>query len=137
MVRSAGWWGLLLGALLGCAGEAPDGSPAVAGFDPGPVPAAHAEGSEVYRANCSGCHGPAGAGFRGGPPLLDSLYLLPRFPDSAIRRAVVEGAPRRHWDFDDMPPVRTVAPGEIPALTGYIRWVQERWARSGDQRPSS
>jgi hypothetical protein len=40
------------------------------------------------------------------------------------------GAPRRHWDFDDMPAVRTVRPHEIPAIVGYIRWAQRRWSES-------
>ncbi|HET9515679.1 MAG TPA: cytochrome c [Gemmatimonadales bacterium] len=128
---------LLAGVLAGCggadaAGRALSGPPP---FEPGPVPPEHAEGAALFLANCSGCHGQSGSGFAGGPPLLDTLYLAPRFPDSAIRRAVLAGTPRRHWDFDDMPAVRTVRPHELPVLIGYIRWAQDRWVAARDSSP--
>jgi mono/diheme cytochrome c family protein len=125
---------LLVCLVAGCrGGERPGAAPAgPPPYDPGPVPAEHADGADLFLAACTGCHGRAGAGFGGGPPLLDTLYLAPGFPDSAIRRAVLAGVPRRHWDFDDMPPVRTVRPHEIPAVVGYIRWAQRRWRESRD-----
>lgn len=126
----------LAGTVGGCAaGEGPAAAPERAEYDPGPVPAEHAAGADLFLASCTGCHGRAGAGFGGGPPLFDTLYLAPGFPDSAIRRAVLAGAPRRHWDFDDMPAVRRVRPHEIPAIVGYLRWAQGRWRRSRDSAP--
>jgi mono/diheme cytochrome c family protein len=127
------WHFLLAGVLAACrGGERPGATPAGPVYDPGPVPAEHAAGAELFLAACTGCHGRAGSGFGGGPPLLDTLYLAPGFPDSAIRRAVLAGVPRRQWDFDDMPAVRTVRPHEIPAIVGYIRWAQRRWKHSRD-----
>ncbi|HEU5041553.1 MAG TPA: cytochrome c [Gemmatimonadales bacterium] len=129
-----GWAGLLLaGMVLSCRGNggSAEGPPRPA-FDPGPVPVEHVAGAELFRANCTGCHGPAGSGFTGGPPLLDTLYLLPRFADSAVRRAVLAGAPSHNWDFDDMPAVRTVRPDQIAAVTAYLRWVQRRWVAGLD-----
>jgi mono/diheme cytochrome c family protein len=124
---------LLAAALVACReGERQGAPPARPAYDPGPVPAEHAAGAELFLAACTGCHGRAGSGFGGGPPLLDTLYLAPGFPDSAIRRAVLAGAPRRRWDFDDMPAVRTVRPHEVSAIVGYIRWVQRRWRHSRD-----
>lgn len=132
-----GWHATWLGVALvlgGCEGRT--GSATGAGgrpaFDPGPVPAEHAEGRDLFLTGCTGCHGPAGSGFSGGPPLLDSLYLAGRFPDSSIRRAVLRGAPGRRWDFGDMPAVRTVRPDRIPAVIRYIRWVQRRWVEVAD-----
>ena len=133
MVR--GRFGRLIaaGMALACqGGAAGGGAPARPPFDPGPVPAEHVAGEQLFLAGCTGCHGRAGSGFSGGPPLLDTLYLPPRFPDSAIHRAVLRGAPSRHWDFDDMPAVRTVRPDQIPDLVGYLRWVQARWTASRD-----
>ena len=131
-----GWfrlgWGVAAGILAGCGpGEGPGKATGRPAYDPGPVPAEHALGAELFLANCSGCHGSAGSGFSGGPPLLDSMYLPP-FPDSAIVRAVLGGVARRHWDFDDMPAVRTVRPDQLPGIVSYIRWVQRRWRDSRD-----
>jgi mono/diheme cytochrome c family protein len=120
--------------LLGGCGEgvsARAGGPRPA-FDPGPVPPEHVEGEALFLASCSGCHGRAGTGFSGGPPLLDTLYLPHRFADSAIRWAVLAGAPSRHWDFDDMPAVRTVRPDQVPAVVDYVRWIQRRWVEAAD-----
>jgi mono/diheme cytochrome c family protein len=123
----------LVGTLASCrAGERAAAAPERPAYDPGPVPPEHAAGAKLFLAACTGCHGRAGSGFVGGPPLLDTLYLAPAFPDSAIRRAVLAGVPRRHWGFDDMPAVRTVRPHEIPAVVGYLRWAQRRWVRSRD-----
>ena len=137
MGRGFGSVALLL--LLGGCGEG--GSPHAAGarpaFDPGPVPPEYVEGEALFLASCTGCHGPAGTGFSGGPPLLDTLYLPHRYADSAIRRAVLAGTPSRHWDFDDMPAVRTVRPDQIPAVVGYIRWVQRRWVEAADTAPGT
>jgi mono/diheme cytochrome c family protein len=108
------------------------GAPA---FDPGPVPSEHRQGAELFLTNCVGCHGQAGAGFAGGPPLLDTLYRRERLADSAVARAVLTGAPERHWTFGEMPAVRRVRPSEVPAIVGYLRWVQERWAADREAAP--
>ena len=125
-----------VGMILACEGGGnAGGMPAPPPFDPGPPPAEHAAGAQLFLASCTGCHGRAGSGFTGGPPLLDTLYLSPRFPDSAVRRAVLAGAPSHNWDFDDMPAIRTVRPDQIPAVVGYLRWVQARWLAGRDSIP--
>jgi mono/diheme cytochrome c family protein len=133
--RHLGWL-VAVGMTLACeGGRAGGGTAAPPPFDPGPVPAEHAAGAQLFLASCTGCHGRAGSGFTGGPPLLDTLYLPPRFSDSAVRRAVLAGAPSHNWDFDDMPAIRTVRPDQIPAVVGYLRWVQARWLAGRDSIP--
>ena len=134
--RRLGWL-VTVGMTLACRGDGGSSTPAPPPFDPGPVPAEHAAGAQLFLASCTGCHGRAGSGFAGGPPLLDTLYLSPRFPDSAVRRAVLGGAPSRNWDFDDMPAIRTVRPDQIPSVVGYLRWVQARWLAGRDSIPAA
>jgi mono/diheme cytochrome c family protein len=130
-VVGRGW----LALILGCSRPAPSGS-AQGTFDPGPVPAELAAGADLFLGACRGCHGVAGTGFSGGPPLLDTLYLRPAFPDSAIGAAIRGGVRRHHWTFDDMPPARTVRPDQIPALVAYIRSLQDRWIAARDTLPA-
>jgi hypothetical protein len=101
-------------------------------FDPGPVPAEHAAAAGTFGAFCAGCHGPSGTGFIDGPPLLDTLYLAPRFADSSIRHAVEHGVPQHHWPFGDMPPLRVLPASEVAPLIGYLRWAQARWVAARD-----
>ena len=129
-LRRTPWLGparaLLVAAACGGSDSRSQGS-VRAPFDPGPVPGELATGADLFTGNCRGCHGPSASGFSGGPPLLDSLYLPPGFPDSAIAAAIRQGVRRHHWSFDDMPAVRTVRPDQIPAIVGYVRWLQARW----------
>jgi mono/diheme cytochrome c family protein len=99
-------------------------------FDPGPIPPELAGGAELFLRACQGCHGPGGSGFSGGPPLVDSLYLAPGFPDSAIAAAIRSGVRRHPWALDDMPPARTVRADQVPAIVDYVRWLQARWSAS-------
>jgi mono/diheme cytochrome c family protein len=129
----SGYGRLLVTGAIACGPPASsDNAAAPPPFDPGPVPTHLASGAALFLGACRGCHGVAGSGFAGGPPLLDTLYLRPGFSDSAIRAAILTGVRRHHWDFDDMPPVRTVRPDEIPAIVAYIRWIQDRWNAARD-----
>lgn len=121
------WVASVLTLLTACASEPPRVPAVAAAFDPGVVPAELSEGARSFAAFCSGCHGNAGAGFENGPPLLHARYLPGVFPDSSVRRAILSGAPARHWPFDAMPPVRALPADRVPAVIGYLRWVQARW----------
>jgi hypothetical protein len=67
-----------------------------------------------------------------GPPLLDTLYFPGRLPDAAVARAISRGVPRQHWDFGSMPVIHRVEPADIPAVIGYLRWLQEKAGRLHD-----
>jgi hypothetical protein len=125
--RTGSWLATALTLLSACVGDPPRVSSVAPPFDPGVPPPELSEGAQNFLAFCSGCHGNAGAGFENGPPLLHARYLPDVFPDSNVRRAILSGAPARHWSFDDMPPVRVLPPDRIPGVIGYLRWVQGRW----------
>jgi len=113
------------------------GSGALAGFSPGAAPPELARGASLFGSYCSSCHGAFGTGQGLGPPLLDSLYLAPAFDDTALARAVTEGARQQHWNYGAMPPVERVAPADLPALAGYLRWVQRRWLETTGRLPGA
>ncbi len=120
----------------GCGGGQ-GGSGALAGFSPGATPPELSRGAALFGSYCSSCHGAFGTGQGLGPPLLDSLYLAPGFGDDALARAVTTGARQQHWNYGAMPAVERVAPAELPALTGYIRWVQRRWLETSGRLPGA
>lgn len=132
-LSAAAWSVVALAVVAACASERARVASSAPGFDPGPVPPELAEGAESFAAFCSGCHGDKGAGFEGGPPLLHPRYLPEVFPDASIRRAILAGSPARHWTFEAMPPIRALPLDHIPAVIGYLRWVQTRWTA----RPAS
>ena len=127
MPGTGSWLVTALTLLSACAGEPRRVSSVAPPFDPGAPPPHLSEGAQNFLAFCSGCHGRAGAGFENGPPLLHARYLPDVFPDSSVRRAILSGAPARHWPFDAMPPIRALPADRIPAVIGYLRWVQGRW----------
>lgn len=118
--------GLLTLPLAACAAEG-GASVALAGFNPGAPPAEMRHGAALFGSYCSSCHGAFGTGQGLGPPLLDTLYLVPGFDDAAVAAAVTTGVRQRHWSYGAMPPVARVTQADLPAIIGYVRWVQQRW----------
>jgi mono/diheme cytochrome c family protein len=116
---------LAVSALVACGGGGrSDGY--LVGFNPGPTPPDLRRGEAVYNTFCMSCHGRHGTGEGLGPPLLDTLYSGTRLTDQAFYDAVERGAPQRHWSFGAMPPVKAVKPADLPEITQYVRWVQQR-----------
>jgi len=123
-VRRRTLFGLL--ALAACGADTGHWNGALAGFRPGPVPAEYHRGEVLFNSYCSSCHGLNGTGQGLGPALLDTLYLPAVLPDSAVARAIQQGARQRHWNFGAMPPVKRVEPGETALIIEYLRWLQRR-----------
>lgn len=98
----------------------------VPGFDPGPAPADLADGERCYVRNCSGCHGPLGAGTGAGPPLVHRVYEPSHHSDAAFHLAVTRGVRAHHWTFGNMPPLPGVDSAGIAGVTAYVRWLQRK-----------
>lgn len=107
--------------LAGCGERAP-----AVRFDPGPVPAEHAEGERLFNASCAGCHGPLAAGTDVGPPLVHVYYEPNHHADVTFRRAVRFGVQAHHWRYGPMPPIAGVSEAEVDRITGYVRWLQRQ-----------
>ncbi len=100
---------LMASLLVGCAGEE---APAV----PEGADAALVEGRELWRANCSRCHGGAGGG--GAGPSLKGPWAPDRRPDhDAMVATVTEGR-------GAMPRFgRSLSEDEIESVVRYVREV--------------
>jgi mono/diheme cytochrome c family protein len=76
-------------------------------------------GAKVFRENCSGCHGPRGAG---DGPAADALVPRPRnlaavnFSGRALSRAVWNGKPGT-----SMPPWNDIPSADLRALVAFVR----------------
>jgi len=111
---------LLFGA-AGCGERAPP-----LRIDPGPVPAEHAQGEWLFKADCARCHGPMASGSEIGPPLVHRYYEPNHHADAAFQRAVQFGVQAHHWSYGPMPPVEGLTPPQVEQITGYVRWLQRQ-----------
>ena len=84
------------------------------------------KGAELFRQNCSVCHGRAGSGSNKGPPLVHKTYNPGHHADLAFHLAVKNGVRRHHWQFGDMPPQPQVSPEAIGHIVAYVRALQRR-----------
>jgi mono/diheme cytochrome c family protein len=114
-------------AVLLCSMTACETRPSpVAGFDPGPVPAALADGERRYDRHCASCHGPHGIGSGTGPPLVHRIYEPSHHADAAFQLAVSRGVRAHHWTFGDMPPVSGLDSAGVASVIAYVRWLQRK-----------
>ena len=81
-------------------------------------------GEELFRTNCSVCHGVDAAGTNQGPPLVDKTYHPGHHPDFSIRNAISKGVKQHHWFFGDMPPVAGVSQDDAEKIICHIRDTQ-------------
>ena len=81
-------------------------------------------GEELFRANCSSCHGVDANGTNQGPPLVDRTYHPNHHPDFSIRNAINKGVKQHHWFFGDMPPVAGVSEDDAEKIICHIRDTQ-------------
>lgn len=83
-------------------------------------------GGELFRQNCSACHGQTGGGSNKGPPLIHKTYNPSHHADLAFHLAVKNGVRRHHWQFGDMPPQPQVSPEATGHIVAYVRALQRR-----------
>jgi mono/diheme cytochrome c family protein len=121
---------ILLLLLTACGGGG-DSSGPYARFTPGPTPPELRRGEVVFNTFCMSCHGRYARGEGLGPSMLDSLFLPGRLSDEAFVRAVGQGVPQSNYHFGAMPPVKPVGPADIPEITRYVRWLQQRARETG------
>lgn len=101
--------GLLVVGLTSCSGE--DAPPVPEGAD-----AALVEGRDVWRSNCSRCHGGAGRG--GAGPSLRGPWTDDRQPDRSTMIATVTNGRGAMPRFGN-----SLSPEEIEAVVRYVREV--------------
>ena len=81
-------------------------------------------GEELFKTNCSACHGVDANGTNQGPPLVDRTYHPNHHPDFSIRNAINKGVKQHHWFFGDMPPVAGVSEDDAEKIICHIRDTQ-------------
>ncbi len=84
------------------------------------------DGAELYRLNCSSCHGADLRGTDQGPSQLSIVYEPNHHSDDSYRSAIANGVQAHHWNFGPMPPVGGLSAAEVDAIIAYIRSVQGR-----------
>jgi len=87
--------------------------------------AAAATGQDIFKVNCSQCHGTSAEGTRQGPPLIHKYYEPNHHADGAFHRAATMGVQAHHWGFGNMPPIRTVTTQDVNKIISFIREVQK------------
>ena len=84
------------------------------------------KGAELFRNNCSSCHGRYANGSNKGPPLIHKTYNPSHHADLAFNLAVKNGVRRHHWRFGDMPPQPGVSPQAVGHIVAYVRTLQRQ-----------
>jgi len=82
------------------------------------------EGSGIFAAKCSACHGPKTSGGQGGPPLVHKIYEPDHRADGAFVMVVRRGVRLHYWKFGSMPQVDDVTEDDLRATIAYIRAPQ-------------
>lgn len=83
-----------------------------------------ARGQELFRANCTECHGQSGQGTEKGPPLIQPIYRPGHHADLSFHLAVKNGVRQHHWNFGHMKPVDGVTPEDVGHIIAYVRKEQ-------------
>jgi mono/diheme cytochrome c family protein len=82
------------------------------------------QGEGLFGKNCASCHGDNAAGSRQGPPLVHKVYEPNHHGDRAFFAAVGRGVRQHHWNFGNMPPVRSVSTTDVTSIIAYVRALQ-------------
>ena len=83
------------------------------------------EGEALFNANCASCHGENAAGRNGaGPPFIHVIYQPGHHGDASFHLAARNGAVSHHWNFGDMPPVKSISDEEVAKIVTYVRTLQ-------------
>jgi len=83
-------------------------------------------GKNLFRQQCSRCHGVDARGTNQGPPLIHKTYESSHHADLAFRMAVKKGVRQHHWQFGDMPPMEGIGPEDTGHMIAFIRQEQKR-----------
>ena len=82
-------------------------------------------GQQIFKLNCSRCHGEQAGGTVQGPPLIHKYYEPNHHGDGAFHRAATMGVRAHHWRFGNMPPIRTVTTQDVDKIIAFVREVQK------------
>ena len=82
-------------------------------------------GKKYFDENCAKCHGKLAAGMGGlGPPLVHKIYEPSHHGDIAFYMAVKNGVRSHHWNFGNMPAIKTLEKEKVTKIIKYIRELQ-------------
>ncbi len=87
-------------------------------------PAETEKGADLYRENCSSCHGATAMGTDRGPPFIHKIYEPSHHGDASFQTAAKNGVRAHHWPFGNMPPVPNVTDADAALIVRYIRELQ-------------
>lgn len=90
-----------------------------------PLSQVASNGQEIFKLNCSQCHGESAGGTMQGPPLIHKYYEPNHHADGAFYRAATNGVRAHHWRFGNMPPIRTVTQQDVSKIIAFVREVQK------------
>lgn len=82
------------------------------------------EGHEVFKSNCSSCHGGWAGGTDKGPSLIQKTYESAHHSDMAIVLAMRNGVRQHHRRFGSMPPQPQIKFEDAQKIIAFIRTVQ-------------
>ena len=82
------------------------------------------KGSVIFEKNCSSCHGKNGRGTQKGPPLIHRYYEPSHHSDRSFFLAVQNGVRAHHWQFGNMPPIKSVTMEDVEKVIPFIREIQ-------------
>ena len=82
-------------------------------------------GKKYFDENCVLCHGKLAGGIGGlGPPLVHKIYEPSHHGDIAFYMAVKNGVRSHHWNFGNMPAIKTLEREKVTKIIKYIRELQ-------------
>ncbi len=78
----------------------------------------------LFAANCAVCHGPAGEGGAGAPPLSDPAYLPDQLSDAEMTASIRNGVQDVAEDYGAMPGFSRFDEEQLAALVELVRELQ-------------
>ena len=82
------------------------------------------DGRALFAANCAVCHGTAGEGGAGAPPLTDPAYLPDQLSDAEVAAAIRGGVRDVREGYGAMPAFSNLTEEQIAALVEVVRELQ-------------
>ena len=82
------------------------------------------DGRALFAANCAVCHGAAGEGGDGAPPLTDPAYLPDQLSDAEVAAAIRGGVSEVPDGYGPMPAFSRFDDDQIAALVEVVRELQ-------------
>ena len=82
------------------------------------------DGRALFAANCAVCHGSAGEGGAGAPPLTDPAYLPDQLSDAEVAAAIRGGVRDVRQGYGAMPAFSNLSDEQVAALVEVVRELQ-------------